>query len=110
MDIDIVQASLTKAVDRARSGNGPTFIEAKTYRFSGHSRADTAPYRPDGELDSWADKDPLLVTERKLIAAGGTAEIETIRVEEAAALDALITVLESAPLASERDMFEHVWA
>lgn len=110
MDIDIVQASLTKAVERARSGNGPTFIEAKTYRFSGHSRADTAPYRPDGELDSWKDKDPLLVTERKLAAAGGSGDIETIRAEEAAALAALIADLESAPLASESDMFEHVWA
>ena len=110
MDIDVVQASLTTAVERARSGGGPTFIEAKTYRFSGHSRADTAPYRPDGELDSWRDKDPLLVTERKLAAAGDSADVEAIRAEEAAALAALITTLESAPLPSERDMFQHVWA
>jgi len=51
MDIAAVQEGIQKAVDHARSGKGPTFIEAKTYRFSGHSRADLALYRPEGELE-----------------------------------------------------------
>lgn len=68
MDIHKVRKGLGEAIERARSGNGPTFIEAKTYRFSGHSRADQALYRPEGELEKWQKRDPLLVTEQDLIA------------------------------------------
>ena len=110
MDIDVVQAKVGAAVERARSGQGPTFIEAKTYRFAGHSRADTAPYRPDGELDSWRDKDPLLVTERKLSAANNSDVVASIREQEAQSLAVLVNDLETAPLPTERQMFQHVWA
>lgn len=110
MDIDVVQAKMSEAVERARAGKGPTFIEAKTYRFAGHSRADTAPYRPEGELDSWREKDPLLVTERKLVAVDGAEVVSSIQAEEAAALAALVTELEAAPLPTERQMFQHVWS
>lgn len=110
MDIDVVQERLQAAVDRARRGEGPSFIEAKTYRFAGHSRADTAPYRPDGELDSWRPRDPLAVTEGKLQAVMDEASLKRIRDEESSALEALILELQDAPLPSERDMFQHVWA
>lgn len=110
MDIDVVQEQLQVAVDRARSGAGPTFVEAKTYRFAGHSRADTAPYRPDGELDSWLSRDPLAVTEAKLAGIATDAEIQAIRDEEAAALELLVTDLEASERPSVDQMFKHVWA
>lgn len=110
MDIDVVQEQLQVAVDRARSGAGPTFVEAKTYRFAGHSRADTAPYRPDGELDSWLSRDPLAVTEAKLAGVATDAEIQAIRDEEAAALELLVTDLEASERPSVDQMFKHVWA
>lgn len=110
MDVDVVQEQLQIAVDRARSGAGPTFVEAKTYRFAGHSRADTAPYRPDGELDSWLSRDPLTVTEAKLADLATDAEIQAIRDEEAAALELLVTELESSDRPSVDQMFKHVWA
>lgn len=110
MDIDVVQDRVGAAVQRARDGGGPTFIEAKTYRFAGHSRADTAPYRPAGELDSWIAKDPLTVTENTLRGSVDQDVIDAIRAEEAASLAALVSDLESAPLPTERDMFRHVWA
>ena len=110
MDIDVVQDQLQVAVDRARSGAGPTFVEAKTYRFAGHSRADTAPYRPDGELDSWLSRDPLAVTEAKLAGVATDTEIQAIREEEAAALELLVTDLEASERPSVDQMFKHVWA
>ena len=61
-DVDAVRASLDRAVARARSGGGPTLIEAKTYRYAGHSRSDTAPYRPEGELEAWLARDPIELT------------------------------------------------
>ena len=69
-DIDAVIKSISAAVDFARAGNGPSLIEAKTYRFSGHSRADPATYRTPGELDEWKKRDPLDIAAAKLVKQG----------------------------------------
>ena len=70
MDISAVRVGVLEAVERARTGGGPTLIEAKTYRFAGHSRTDQALYRPAGELEKWLERDPIKVTESALIAQG----------------------------------------
>jgi acetoin:2,6-dichlorophenolindophenol oxidoreductase subunit alpha len=59
-DVWAVQEAARAAVDRARSGDGPCFIEALTYRFVGHSRSDPGKYRKPGELDEWKQRDPLI--------------------------------------------------
>jgi TPP-dependent pyruvate/acetoin dehydrogenase alpha subunit len=59
-DVWAVQAAAREAVDRARAGEGPCFIEALTYRFVGHSRSDPGRYRKPGELDAWRERDPLI--------------------------------------------------
>lgn len=69
-DIDAVMKSISSAVDFARAGNGPTLIEAKTYRYSGHSRSDPATYRTPGELEEWKLRDPLDISAARLIASG----------------------------------------
>ena len=64
-DADAVYREAIKAYDKARSGDGPSLIECLTYRHSGHSRADPAKYRPEGELDRWKQRDPIKIyTER----------------------------------------------
>jgi acetoin:2,6-dichlorophenolindophenol oxidoreductase subunit alpha len=64
-DADVVYREALKAYDKARSGGGPSLIECLTYRHSGHSRADPAKYRPEGELDRWKQRDPIKIyTER----------------------------------------------
>lgn len=64
-DADAVYREAIKAYDKARSGGGPSLIECLTYRHSGHSRADPAKYRPEGELDRWKERDPIKIyTER----------------------------------------------
>ncbi len=65
-DVWTVQETAHRAVESARSGNGPQFIEAMTYRFVGHSRSDPGRYRPDGELDTWRERDPLKRAEKVL--------------------------------------------
>jgi TPP-dependent pyruvate/acetoin dehydrogenase alpha subunit len=75
MDVWAVREVAGDAVGRVRSGAGPVFVEARTYRFVGHSRSDPGKYRPPGELDEWRERDPLLVAERRLTAEYGvTAE------------------------------------
>ena len=112
MDVLAVQSTIATAVARARAGEGPSLIEAKTYRFAGHSRADTAPYRPDGELEAWQKRDPLLVT-REAIIASGAADASTLDNLESAIrvrLEGVVTEVESLPSPSVQAMFENVWA
>jgi len=60
-DVVGVHEATAEAVARARAGDGPTLIEAMTYRHSGHSRSDPATYRPRGELARWRERDPILL-------------------------------------------------
>src|SRR5712675_2064816 len=65
-DADIVYREAKKAFDKARSGGGPSLIECLTYRYSGHSRADPAKYRPEGELEKWKQRDPIKIYRDRL--------------------------------------------
>ncbi len=69
-DADEVYRAASAAYDKARAGNGPSLIECKTYRYSGHSRADPAKYRPEGELDKWLMRDPVKIYRERLIQFG----------------------------------------
>jgi len=69
-DAEAVYATMMEAVERARAGHGPTLIEAKTYRYKGHSRTDPAAYRPPGELDQWMARDPINILADRMKEAG----------------------------------------
>jgi pyruvate dehydrogenase E1 component alpha subunit len=72
-DADAVYRLAREVIAAARAGKGPSLIEAKTYRHSGHSRADPAKYRPPGELEDWLKRDPVSLYRARLLA-GGVAE------------------------------------
>ena len=65
-DADDVFRAASAAYDKARAGNGPSLIECMTYRYSGHSRADPAKYRPEGELEKWKERDPIKIYRERL--------------------------------------------
>ena len=65
-DADVVYRAAQAAYDRARAGEGPSLIECMTYRHSGHSRADPAKYRPQGELERWKERDPIKIYRERL--------------------------------------------
>lgn len=65
-DADVVYRTAQKAYAKARAGDGPSLIEALTYRHSGHSRADPAKYRPEGELEKWKERDPIKIYRERL--------------------------------------------
>ena len=82
MSVWTVREAARRAIDHARSGDGPAFLEALTYRFVGHSRSDPGAYRPDGELDRWRERDPITVLAAQLAAEGvDEARLEEIRRE-----------------------------
>jgi acetoin:2,6-dichlorophenolindophenol oxidoreductase subunit alpha len=65
-DADVVYRTAQAAFAKARAGGGPSLIECLTYRHSGHSRADPAKYRPEGELEKWKERDPVKVYRERL--------------------------------------------
>ena len=69
-DADEVYRVALKAFEKARAGDGPSLIECKTYRYSGHSRADPAKYRPEGELEKWKKRDPIKIYRERLLQFG----------------------------------------
>jgi acetoin:2,6-dichlorophenolindophenol oxidoreductase subunit alpha len=75
-DVGAVYDVAKEAIERARAGGGPTLIEAKTYRYSGHSRTDPGKYRAPGELDAWKQRDPITLLGEAVIAAGLQTEAE----------------------------------
>lgn len=75
-DTETVYAETKAALDRARGGEGPTLIEFKTYRYRGHSRTDTGPYRPAGELEEWQRRDPIDILKLRMISDGQLDETE----------------------------------
>ena len=79
-DADIVYRAAQTAYDKARAGGGPSLIECLTYRYSGHSRADPAKYRPEGELDRWKLRDPIKIYKERL-SSSASATTQIIKIE-----------------------------
>jgi pyruvate dehydrogenase E1 component alpha subunit len=98
-DADLMYAVAVAALDKARSGGGPSLIEAQTYRHGGHSRADPGKYRPAEEVAAWMKRDPLPAYRARLLADGiDEAAITAIEDEQAARVDkAEATARESGP-------------
>jgi TPP-dependent pyruvate/acetoin dehydrogenase alpha subunit len=97
MRVWAIRDAAGQAVERARAGDGPTLLEARTYRFVGHSRSDPARYRPEGELDMWRERDPLTLCRARL-EASGVAPDDLDEME--AAVDAELAAAEAAALAA----------
>ncbi len=110
-DADAVYKVASDALAKARAGGGPSLIEAMTYRHSGHSRADPGKYRPEGELEKWLLRDPV-VTYRERLLKNGFNE-PTLKDMEAVAMskvDAATATAKASPLPSVDDIEKNVWA
>ncbi len=86
-DVWAVREAAGRAIATARAGHGPQFIEAQTYRYSDHARGDPINYRPDGEMEAWKARDPLLIARSRLMSMYGMAETEVDAVVESANAD-----------------------
>jgi pyruvate dehydrogenase E1 component alpha subunit len=110
-DVLNVRQSVERAVQQARAGDGPTLIEALTYRQKGHSRTDPATYRPEGELESWLDRDPIAMFERVLRDAGvDDVDLTRVREESKLAVEVALRTASSWPDPEPGARSEHVWA
>ena len=97
-DVWAVREAALEAVQRARSGAGPTLLECQTYRHHGHSKADPARYRPPEEVERWLARDPLTVARSRLLELG-VAEPDIAEVEDGtrARMDRAVEAALAAP-------------
>ena len=110
-DADAVYRTAQVAFAKARSGKGPSLIECKTYRHSGHSRADPAKYRPDGELERWKLRDPIKVYRERLKQFGVKQEtIDQIDKDVARVVDEATEACKAAPMPPADILFTDVYA
>jgi pyruvate dehydrogenase E1 component alpha subunit len=110
-DPDAVFLAARQSLDRARSGGGPSLIEAVTYRSGGHSRADPGKYRPAQEVEAWADRDPIPMYHSRLLSLGTPeARLTEIARGVAGAIDAATEFAKAGREPSERALMTDVWA
>jgi TPP-dependent pyruvate/acetoin dehydrogenase alpha subunit len=98
-DLEAVIGDARQAVARARAGEGPSFIEALTYRHLGHSKSDPGAYRPEGELASWLDRDPIVLLRARLSGKPGVEEgqLDELEREAQERIDLAIEAALAAP-------------
>jgi TPP-dependent pyruvate/acetoin dehydrogenase alpha subunit len=110
-DPDEMLEVATRTVDKARGGGGPSLVEAKTYRHTGHSRADPGKYRPDEEVAAWLARDPIPALRERLLADGADeAELEAIDRAAEELVDRATEEARSAPSPDPAILETEVWA
>ena len=110
-DPDAVYAAAASAFARARAGEGPSLIEALTYRHGGHSRADPGKYRPDEEVAAWKARDPIPRYRERLLASGVAADaLDGIEAESKAKVGAAEQFARDAPEPDPAVLETQVWA
>ncbi|GAA1039460.1 pyruvate dehydrogenase (acetyl-transferring) E1 component subunit alpha [Virgisporangium ochraceum] len=110
-DVVVVREAVSKAVGRARAGDGPTVIEAETYRHHGHSRTDPAKYRPAEEVERWMKHDPLDIARARLEAQGVTPDdIRAVDDRADRHVADAVEAARNAPDADPEEAFTDVWA
>jgi pyruvate dehydrogenase E1 component alpha subunit len=112
MDVLAVREATSAAIEKMRAGEGPQFIEAKTYRFQGHSMADPAKYRDQAELEYWLGRDPLktfpkMLLEREAVTQG---EIDAVRDSVTAEVEAAIKFSTESLPPAKSEIFTDVYA
>lgn len=109
-DVFAVRASIHTAVRRAREQKLPTLIEAKTYRYRGHSMADPAKYRTPEQLEEWKSRDPIKVLAEKLDALGMTDSRKRIDNEVEAEVADAVQFAENSPFPDASTAMDYVYA
>jgi pyruvate dehydrogenase E1 component alpha subunit len=110
-DADEMHEIAVRCVDRARRGDGPSLVEAKTYRQTGHSRADPGKYRPDEEVEAWLARDPIPRMRERLLASGtDQAELDGIDGAAAGLVERATEEARSAPYPDPSTLETELWA
>ena len=111
MDVIAVHKSMAKAAERARKGDGPTFLEIKTYRFKGHSMSDPQKYRTKDEVNEYKERDPIeqvrgIILKKKY---ANQAWIDEVEAKIKQVVNESVTFAEESPLPDDSELFDDVY-
>ncbi|HOQ10196.1 MAG TPA: thiamine pyrophosphate-dependent dehydrogenase E1 component subunit alpha [Syntrophomonadaceae bacterium] len=111
-DVIAVYEAAAEAVKRARSGDGPSLIECKTWRHRGHFEGDPAIYKDPKEQEAWLKKDPIPRLADKIIELkyATRAELDKIEADAQAEIESAVKFAEASPLPAPEDVFTDVYA
>ncbi len=110
-DVEAVYDMASRTIARARAGEGPSLVEAITYRHGGHSRADPGTYRPEEEVKAWLARDPIPAYRQRLLDGGVDAgTLDGIEAEVREAVAAAEAAARAAPEPDPATATTQVWA
>ncbi|MFN3529480.1 MAG: pyruvate dehydrogenase (acetyl-transferring) E1 component subunit alpha [Bacteroidia bacterium] len=111
MSCEAVHEAMAEAVERARKGDGPTFLEIRTYRYRGHSMSDPAKYRTKEEVEDYKAKDPIVVTRATILKKkyATEAELEAIDEKIEERVKASVEFAENSPWPDESELYTDVY-
>jgi pyruvate dehydrogenase E1 component alpha subunit len=111
-DVVAMYQATTEAVARARRGEGPTLIEARTYRYVGFSTGDQGGYQPAEELDRWRGRDPIPQFRQQLMGLGwlDASQAAQVDVEQQAVVDDAVRFARESPFPGPEVVHEDLWA
>jgi pyruvate dehydrogenase E1 component alpha subunit len=110
-DADAVYQIAGQVIQRARRGEGPSLVEAQTYREQGHSRADPAKYRPPAEVQAWKERDPIPMYHERLLRLGvPEGDLSTIQQDVARRVDVATEFAKGGAMPGEEHLLTDVWA
>ena len=112
MDPEKVAEVAYEAVERARRGDGPTFIEARTYRFRGHSMSDAEPYRTKEEVALKKEEDPIVLVKNRILENKWATEEELEAIEEKSKMfvEECEAFAEESPYPTLDKVYEYVYS
>ena len=110
MDVLAVREAAIRAIDHARSGNGPFFLEAMTYRFRGHSMADPVAYRDKEEEETWHHRDPIATFRNELLSSNAVTKQTLDEIDQSVEdeMAEAVRFAEESPNPSLDEMYEHI--
>lgn len=112
MDVTAVAEAVEEARKRARDGDGPTIVEAETYRYRGHYEGDEQPYRDEDEIEKWKEQDPIDRFSELLVDRGELTEeeLKELRDEIEAEIEEAVEYAQDAPLPDPSEAYEDMFA
>lgn len=111
MDVEAVHEAVSRAADRARKGDGPTYLEFKTYRFRGHSMSDPQKYRTKEEVAEWKMRDPIELTRHRILTneVATEAELEAIDEKVKDQVAEAVKFAEESPFPDASEAFKDIY-
>lgn len=111
MDVEAVHEAVSRAAERARKGDGPTYLEFKTYRYRGHSMSDPQKYRTKEEVAEWKMRDPIEMTKYRILEGKIATEAELDAIDEKikGQVDAAVKFAEESPFPDPSEAFKDIY-